>query len=106
MKLRDTNTECQAKEPEPLVIDTCVILVAQTICLHCGRPRFDPWVRKIPWRREWQPTLVFLPGKIHGERSLAVHGAAKSQSELSILMCLNADKQSNWHLIAISDKVR
>ena len=32
------------------------------ICLQCKRPRFNPWVRKIPWRRDWQPTLVFLPG--------------------------------------------
>ena len=31
---------------------------------------FDPWVGKIPWRREWQPTPVFLPGKPHGQRSL------------------------------------
>ena len=31
---------------------------------------FDPWVRKIPWRREWQPTPVFLSGKFHGQRSL------------------------------------
>jgi len=30
----------------------------------------DPWVRKIPWRREWPPTPVFLPGKFHGQRSL------------------------------------
>ena len=30
----------------------------------------DPWVGKIPWRRAWQPTLVFLPGESHGERSL------------------------------------
>ena len=35
-----------------------------------GRPGFHPWVRRIPWRREWQPTPVFLPGKSHGERSL------------------------------------
>ena len=35
------------------------------------RPRFNPWVGKIPWRRKWQPTVVFLPGKFHGERSLA-----------------------------------
>ena len=35
------------------------------------RPRFDPWVRKIPWRREWQPTPVFLPGEFHEQRSLA-----------------------------------
>ena len=32
---------------------------------------FNPWVRKIPWRRAWQPTLVFLPGESHGQRSLA-----------------------------------
>ena len=30
---------------------------------------FDPWVRKIPWRKTWQPTPVFLPGKCHGQRS-------------------------------------
>ena len=37
---------------------------------QCGRPRFNPWVRKIPWRRKWQPTPVFLPGKFHGQKSL------------------------------------
>ena len=31
---------------------------------------FDLWVRKFPWRRKWQPTLVFLPGESHGQRSL------------------------------------
>ena len=40
------------------------------ICFQCGRPRFDPWVRKIPWRRKWLPTPVFLPGKFHRQRSL------------------------------------
>ena len=34
------------------------------------REWFDPWVVKIPWRRTWQPTPVFLPGKSHGQRSL------------------------------------
>ena len=34
------------------------------------RCRFNPWVRKIPWRRKWQPTPVFFPGKSHGQRSL------------------------------------
>ena len=34
------------------------------------RPGFDPWVRKIPWRKKWQPTPVFLPEKSHGQRSL------------------------------------
>ena len=47
-------------------------LVAQmVVCLQCGRPGFHPWVRKVPWRRAWQPTSVFLPGKAHGWRSLA-----------------------------------
>ena len=30
-----------------------------------------PWVRKIPWRRKWQPTPLYLPGNFHGQRSLA-----------------------------------
>ena len=41
---------------------------------QCRRLRFNPRVRKIPWRREWQPTPVFLPGDFHGQRSLA-HGS-------------------------------
>ena len=40
------------------------------ICLQCRRPGFDPWVGKIPWRRQWQPTPALLPGKSHGWRSL------------------------------------
>ena len=43
----------------------------QRIHLQCGRPGFDPWVGKIPWRREWQPTPVFLPGESLGQRNLA-----------------------------------
>ena len=31
---------------------------------------FNPWTRKIPWRRYWQPTLVFFPGQSYGQRSL------------------------------------
>ena len=41
------------------------------ICLQCRRREFDSWVRKIPWRRKWQPTPVFLPGESHGQSSLA-----------------------------------
>ena len=37
---------------------------------QCRRHGFDPWVRKIPWGRAWQPTPVFLPGESHGQRSL------------------------------------
>ena len=41
-----------------------------SVCLQCGRPGFNPWVGKKPWRRKWQPTPVLLPGKSHGRRSL------------------------------------
>ena len=46
-------------------------LVAQMVKnLHAVQDTgFDPWVRKIPWRREWQPTPLFLPGEFHGQRS-------------------------------------
>ena len=49
------------------------------------RHGFGPWVRKIPRRRQWQPTSVFLPGKSHGQRSLVatVHGVAKGRTRLS-----------------------
>ena len=40
------------------------------VCLQCQRPGFDPWVRKIPWRRKWQPTPAFLPEEFHGQKSL------------------------------------
>ena len=40
-------------------------------CRRCKRRRSDPWVGKIPWRRAWQSTPVFLPGESHGQRSLA-----------------------------------
>ena len=48
-------------------------LSRQRICLQwegAGRCGFDPWVRKMTWRRKWEPTPVFLPGESHGQRSL------------------------------------
>ena len=51
-------------------------------CRSDQRLRFDPWVEKILWRRKWQPTRVFLPGKSHGRRRrrATVRGVAKSHS--------------------------
>ena len=46
------------------------LLQLSRFCLQCRRLRFNPWVRKIPWRRKWQPTSPFLPGESHGQRSL------------------------------------
>ena len=39
-------------------------------CRRHKRCGLNPWIRKIPWRWEWQPTPVFLPGEFHGQRSL------------------------------------
>ena len=55
-------------------------LTGKESACQCRRCAFDPWVRKIPWRRKWQLTSVFLPGKSYGQRSLAatVHEITKS----------------------------
>ena len=42
-------------------------------CRRHQRYQFNPWVKKIPWSRRWQPTPVYLPGKFHRQRSLAGH---------------------------------
>ena len=57
------------------------------ICLQFGRPGFDSWVGKIPWRRKWQPTPVFLPEESHGQRDrgaclATVHGVTRVRHEL------------------------
>jgi len=43
---------------------------AGRVCLQLRRPRFNLWVGKIPWRREWLFAPVFLPREFHGHRSL------------------------------------
>ena len=48
---------------------------------RCKRHRFDPWVGKITWRREWQPTPVFLPGKSHAQRSLVGGSPGSEESD-------------------------
>ena len=67
---------------------------------QCRRPKtlgFNPWVRKIPWRRKWQPTPVFLPGKSHGQRNLGaiVYRVAKSQTPLKWIS-MHASICDNW----------
>ena len=61
------------------------------ICLPSRRLGFNPWVGKIPWRRKWQPTPVFLPGESHGQRRATVCGVTKSRTWLS-------DWASTWYI--------
>ena len=62
-------------------------VVAQLVKNHlqCRRREFDPWVRKIPWRRKWQSTPVFLPGKSmdRGAWRATVHGVARVRHDLA-----------------------
>ena len=71
-------------------------------CRRHKRHGFHPWVRKIPWRRVWQPTPLFLPGEFHGQsRTLSKkalndpdnHDAVISHLEPDILEC-----EVNWAL--------
>ena len=51
---------------------------------RCRRCRLDSWVGKIPWRRKWQPTLVFLPEKSHGQRSLVGYRQQGHKSQIRL----------------------
>ena len=65
---------------------------SKSVCLQCGRPGFNPWVGKIPWRRKWQPTPVLLPGKSHGRRSLvsySFHALTKSRTHWATSLLKN-----------------
>ena len=59
-----------------------LLLVTEPACKYGRhkRPGFHPWVRKIPWRREWQPSPVFLPGESQGQRSLMVYSPRVTKS--------------------------
>ena len=64
-----------------------VSLVAQivSIYLQLMRPVFDPWVEEIPWRKEWHPTSVFVPGEYMDREAwwTTVHGVTMNQTRLS-----------------------
>ena len=61
-------------------------------CRRHKRHRFDPWVGKIPWRREWQLTPVFLPGEFHVQRSLTDYSPL-SHKELDTTEWLSAQNR-------------
>ena len=57
-----------------LLLSSCLsLLLLPNNSMMIWGPRFDPWVRKIPWRSKWQPTLVFLPEKSHAQRGLVCY---------------------------------
>ena len=61
---------------------------------QCRRRGCDSWITKIPWRRKWLPTPVFLPGKSHGQRSL-VHHSPWGQKESDMTWRLNSNNNNS-----------
>ena len=61
-------------------------------CRRCKKCEFDPWVGKIPWRRVWQTTPVYLPGESQGQRSLASYGPSKRSGLL-------------WEIIGLQNEI-
>ena len=82
--IKDTGSQCFSKNDNNMVLSWtgryCHSLPgflggtggkeSTCLCRRCKRRWFDPWVGKIPWRRKWQPTPIFLPGKSHGQRNV------------------------------------
>ena len=86
-------------------------LVAQLVknLLQCRKPGLNPWVEKIPWRREMLPTLVFWPGEFHGLYSPWGHKESDTTERLPLhstslsarwpaSITDNKDDWQRWHL--------
>ena len=71
------------------------------------KPGFDPWVGKIPWRRERLPTPVFLPGESHGQRSLAGQSMESQRVGHDLATCtfiFSADTDIEDRLVGIGEE--
>ena len=64
-------------------------------CKRHRRCRFNPWVGKIPWRRKWQPTPVFLPRKFCGQRSLVGYSPCVAELDMT---------EWAWHRMVYGDR--
>ena len=76
------------------------------ICLQCRRPGFDPWVGKIPWKRERLPTSVFWDGESHGLYSPWGRKELDMTKRLSVHFNMKLEHNGGiWHLINSLDTV-
>jgi len=86
-----------------------VALVVKNSPANAGDARgFDPWVGKIPWRRAWQPTTVFLPGEAHGQRSLGGCSpwGRKESDTIEGTACMHARRRFSFCLFTHSINVK
>ena len=77
---------------------------------QCWGHRFDPWVRRIPWKRKWKPSPGFLPGKPQGQWSLVgyspwSHKESDMTEQLTVSLSLDLEhpkeKKANYHCWAL-----
>ena len=83
-----------------------VALVIKNLPANAGdisRQGCDPWVVRIPWRRKWQPTSVFLPGESHGQRGLADYSPS-GHKESEWLMGLSIQHSTFYYFDYIGSK--
>ena len=69
------------------LLELCWWLTGEEPACQRRKDEFVYWVGKIPWRRAWQPTPVFLPGESHGQRSLAGY-SPQGRRESDMRECL------------------
>ena len=76
--------------------------VTVTVKGYCRRHGFDPWVGKIPWRRKWLPTPVFLPGRSHRQRSLVRYTPwGRKESDTTEHTHMPEPQSWNWRITCV-----
>ena len=78
-------------------VGTVCDLIGKESACKCKRHGFDPWIRKIPWSRKWQPAPAFWPGEFHRQRSLAGY-ILWGHKELGTTEELNTHTHMNRHI--------
>ena len=78
----------------------------ESIC-QCRRPGFDPWVRKIPWTRKWQPAPVFLPVEFRGQEPgrLQSTGSQRARHDLATEQQQPGEEASSPSSVSLAPKV-
>ena len=84
--------------------DCSVVKESTCQCRRFKRLHFDPWVGKIPWRRKWQPTPVFLPGESHGQRSMMGYSPwCRKESDMTDWACTIPSLSSGMTMSRLPD---
>ena len=78
----------------------------ESACKSSRPSRFDPWVGKIPWRRKWQPTPVFLPGESHGQKSMVGYSPRGCKESTRLRDLTFTSKYGAYHSLLISIQCR